>query len=535
MKKTSLPLTLVVAAAAFFLVSCDCGCKGSKNSSSTKQEISINIAVEPSSLDPRKARSLGDLNLARNLMEGLMRVNKSGITSPALAEKYQVSEDMKTYTFKLRESKWSNGEPLTAHDFVYSWKKTLAPDFLSDYAFMLYSIKNAKSVKQGVLPATMLGVEAQDDYTLVVQLEYPVPFFLELVTSPAFFPVNKTVDMTDPTWTHSPETYVSNGPFQLLEWKHHDQIIATRNPYYWDADVVKLDRISMVMVDADTAMKMFEVDELQWQGSPFSSISVDAIETLSEKKLIHEDPMLGTYWISTNTSLFPFHNDQLRKALAVAIDRQELVDHVVLGGHVPATGIVPASMGLQTTPYFEDGNGSEAYNLLQIALEEENLTLEKLPEMTLTYASDNRNHRIAQAIQDQWKQALGIKIKLEPLEQKVYFSRISKGDYQLACGSWIADFRDPINFLEVFKTKHVGTNGTGWESLDYQKALNDSYFSSTENERRKNLRQSEEILMDEMPVIPIFHYSMLHVENDSLHDVVLTENGQIDFKWAYVK
>ena len=535
MKKSSFTLSIFLTYIAATLTSCGCGSSCGKSGHASKQEIKINIAGEPSTLDPRKTRSLRDMNLARNLMEGLMRVNKTGVTSPALAEKYQVSEDMKTYTFMLRESKWSNGDPLTAHDFEYAWKKLLAPDFLSDYAFMLYSIKNAKAIKQGILPATMLGVEAKDDYTLVVNLEYPVPFFLELVTTPTFFPINKSVDIENPGWCRSPNTYVSNGPFQLLEWKHHDQIIATKNPNYWDAEAVQLERIAMVMVEPETGMRMFENHELDWEGSPFSSIPTDNIESLAAQNQIYSDPMLGTYWIRTNTSLYPFHNENFRKALAVSIDRQQLVDHVVLGSQTPATGIVPASMGLQNTPYFEDGNCDQAMSMLKVALEEESLTIEKMPEITLTYVSDNRAHRMAQAIQDQWKQSLGICVKLEPLESKVYFSRISKGDYQLACGSWIADFRDPINFLEVFKTKHVGTNNTNWESMDYQKAIANSYAATTESERKESLRQSEEIIMDEMPVIPVFHYTMLHVKNDTLCDVVLTEGGQIDFKWARVK
>ncbi len=535
MKKTSYILSATLAYAMVTLLSCDSCCKDKKNRQASKQEIRINIVSEPSTLDPRKTRSLNDMNLARNLMEGLMRVNKSGVTSPALAEKYQVSEDMKTYTFKLRESKWSNGTPLTAHDFVYSWKKLLAPDFLSDYAFMLYSIKNATSVKQGLLPPTMLGIEAKDDYTLVVQLEYPVPFFLELVTSPAFFPVSKLTDLADPNWARSPESFISNGPFQILDWRHNDEIVVTKNPYYWDSEMVQLDRISMVMVDPETGLKMFETGEIDWEGSPFSTLPADSIEALKAKSLIQSDPMLGTYWIRTNTSLYPFHNENLRKALAMAIDRKQIIDHVALGGQTPATGIVPVSMGLQSVPYFEDGNQAQAMSMLQVALEEESISADKIPEMTLTYVSDTRSHRIAQAIQDQWKQALGIKVKLEPLEAKIYFSRISKGDFQLACGSWIADFRDPINFLEVFKTKNVGTNNTNWESLDYQKAISASYSSTNENDRLENLKQGEAILMDEMPVIPIFHYTMIHVKNDTLCDVVLTEGGQIDFKWAYVK
>ena len=535
MKKTRKTLSAVFILASTAMISCSTPSNHKQQKMTSKQEISLNIVSEPATLDPRRVRALNDTNLTKCLMEGLMRINKLGVTSPAIAEKYQVSEDMKTYTFKLRESKWSNGDPLTAHDFVYAWKKTLSPNFPSDYAFMLFPMKNAKSIKEGLLPSTMLGVEAKDDYTLKIELEFPVPFFLELVTAPAFFPVNKLVDLADPNWSRSPETYVSNGPFRLSDWRHHDQIKLSKNHLYWDQETVKLDSISMVMVDAETGMRMFEAGELAWDGSPFSSLPPDSLETLQAKNKIHSHPMLGTFWIRTNTSLFPFHNEGVRKALALAIDRKQIVEHVTMGGQIPATGIVPASMGLQNTPYFEDGNTSEAIHILNVSLEKEHLSIEKLPEFTLSYTTDIRSHRVAQAIQDQWIKALGIQVKLEPLEPKVYFSRLAKGDFQLACGSWIADFRDPINFLEVFKTKSVGTNNTNWESLDYQKAISDSYFAVSDSARRETLRQGEEILMNEMPVIPVFHYSMLHVKNDTLCDVVLTDGGHIDFKWAYVQ
>jgi oligopeptide transport system substrate-binding protein len=284
------------------------------------------------------------------------------------------------------------------------------------------------------------------------------------------------------------------------------------------------------MVDAETGLKMFTSGEIDWEGSPFSVIPLDALASLQEKKMIETHPLLGTYWIRVNTEIAPFHTEELRKSLALAINREEIVTHIVEG--VPATGIVPASFGLQDSPYFCDGSEEEAASFFNAALQKEKLTIEKLPEITLTYIADTKNHRIAQIIQDQWYKVLQISINLEPLERKVYFDRVSKGDFQLACGSWVADFRDPINFLEVFKSKNIGTNNTHWESLDYQKALEASYSLLAPSERKEALKKTEEILMAEMPVIPIFHYTMLNVKQNRLKDVVLTDAGHIDFKWA---
>lgn len=519
---------------SILFVGCQCQAPGSGKKDSSKQKISINIELEPQTLDPRKARTLIDINLVQTFMDGLMRVGKNGTTTLAVAEKYSVSSDMKTYIFNLRDTKWSNGDPVKAQDFVYAWKKAISQDFLSDYAFLLYVLKNGKAIKQGLLPSSMLGISAKDDYTLVVNLEYPAPYFLELLTLPIFFPVNQAVDQETPTWYRQANTFVGNGPFKMFDWRHNDSIIAVKNETYWDEEAVNLKTIQMVMVNAETGLKMFQSKELDWTGSPYSSIPTDAIPSLKNQNLIKTDPFLGTYWIRTNTAVGPLRNETLRKALALAINRNEIVTHVT-NSYEPATGIVPTSMGLQNIPYFTDGNEDEARDFLQQAIEKENIALADFPELTLTYSSDTKNHRIAQAVQDQWKKTLGITVKLEAVEGNTCLDRVSKGDYQLAVGSWIADFRDPINFLEVFKNKLASTNNTSWESLNYQKALEETYLAKNDQDRMDGLKKSEMIIMDEMPVIPIFHYTMLHVTNNHLKDVILTEAGHIDFKWAYVE
>lgn len=508
--------------------------KSSRRSAKTAQSIAINIVSEPQTLDPRRVRSLNCINLVRMLNEGLTRLGKQGVTELALADKFAISDDMKTYTFKIKESYWSNGDKVTADDFLYAWKKSLSPEFPSDNAFLLFPVKNAKKVKTGELPSSFLGLSTPSEDTLIVELEHPVPYFLELLSLPIYFPVNQKHEKSCPNWNYEAETFICNGPFKLERWNHTSELLAVKNDHYWDAKNVKLDSIKMCMVDVDTGFKMFEGKELHWDGSPFSTIPVDAISHLAKNGRVESDPLLGTYWIRTNVDAFPCQSDNLRKALARAIDRGSIVEHVTQGYQTPATGIVPVSMGLQDTPYFQDADAAEAANLLKAALADSDMRLEDFPTLTLTYVADSRNHRIAQAVQDQWQKNLGLHVKLEPLESKVYFDRISKKDYQLACGSWIADFNDPINFLEIFKSKTIGTNNTNWESPDYTKALEASYLSANSEERRKHLQESEKMLMDAMPVIPIYHYTMLHMKSHDLKDVVLSDSGHIDFKWAYL-
>jgi oligopeptide transport system substrate-binding protein len=517
----------------FVFIGCSTSDKGAPRKPS-KQKISINIENEPKTLDPRKVRSLNDINLSKTFMEGLFRINQNGDLCFGIAEKYEVSEDKKKYTFYLKDTKWSNGDPLRASDFVYAWKKTISKDFPSDYAFLLYTIKNAKSIKGGFLPTNMLGVFAKDDYKLEITLEKPIPYFLNLLTLPIFFPVNEKVDLTKPDWALNPKNFVGNGPFLPSAWTLGDSIVAKKNEAYWDNKAVKLMQIEMYMVSAETAIKMYEAKQLDWAGSPFSQIPQDVLLSEDSSLGIKKSPFLGTYLIRANVFQKALQSMNLRKALALAINRNEIVNHITKA-YEPATGLVPKIMKLQENPYFEDGNKEEARKFLRKAMDEEKITKKAISEIKLTYSYDTKNHRIAQAIQDQWKKNLNLDIQIESLEPSICLDKISKGDFHLAIGSWIADFSDPINFLEVFKSKTVGTNNTGWESLNYQKALESTYLTTETKERYEILKKSEEILMHEMPIIPIFHYTMLHVNNERLKNVVLTESGHIDFKWAYVE
>jgi oligopeptide transport system substrate-binding protein len=522
----------------FFLLFCcsisSCGKNNSTSFNKSSQEITINIVSDPATLDQRKARLLSDYNIIRTFNEGLFRVNKEGVSSPAICENYKISQDQKTYTFTLKETLWSNGDPLTAHDFIYTWRSSLAKDFLSPNASLLFPLKNAKSIKSGLLPASMLGVSAENDYTLVVELETPTPFFLELLAMPIYFPVNKTVIEEYENWATDPSYYVCNGPFKLNSWSHKNQIIAVKNDLYWDTNQVKLKKIKMVMVDQDTDFSMFQNKELDWSGSPYSDIPFDAIANFEDNTILKKDPFLATCLIRINTNVFPLQDKNFRKSLACSINRKEIVEDAMSGSAQIATGIVPFSMGLEDSPNFIDNDEISAKKNLEDACKRLSIADKTLPVLTLTYVGSPSSNKVVAVLQDQWRKALNITVELDPVERKVYIDRISKGDYELAYGNWFADFKDPISFLEVFKTKHVGTNNTGWESLDYIKAIDASYNCASIEERNLALKESEKIIMDEMPVIPIYHHSMIHLQDQKLKDVILTSTGNIDFKCAYI-
>ncbi len=514
-----------------FLLSLVFGCS-SATSPQKKNVARINLHEEPNSLDPRKARSLNSLNVVRALFEGLTRIGPNEKAELALAERVRFSDDFKRCTVYLRNAQWSNHAPVTAHDFVYTWKKLLDPQFLSDMASYLYVIKNARAVKEGKLSVDELGVKALDQKTLELEMEYPTPYLLELLTLPPFFAVNAQIDQSNPHWAENPSSFVSNGPFVLDAWKHEDHILVAKNASYWDAQAVQLDTVELVMVPEETELKMFEQKELDWAGSPLSIISLEAIQALKKKGTLKAKEMLGTAFIRVNTECPPLHHPAIRKALSFSIHRREIVDHVLQGNQLPATGLVPPCFRLQHHAYFSDGADQEARHLFTEGLTALKLPRESFPELKLTYAANERNHLIAQAVQQQWRKALDVEIKLEAVESKIFFERISRQDFQLAIGSWIADFNDPINFLDVFRYKTGRLNNTHWENAQYAELLQ---LSETEGDAVKRfdlLARSEKILIEEMPILPIFHFAMLYVQQPHLKDVVLSSLGSIDLKWA---
>jgi oligopeptide transport system substrate-binding protein len=493
----------------------------------------MNIKDEPQTLDPRRVKDLSGITVTKMLFEGLVRLNQEGKIERALADRIDISSDQLTYTFFLREAFWTNGEPVTAFDFEYAWKMCLHPDFPSDTAFQMYGISRAKAVKEGVVPLEEVGIRAIDSQTLRVNLERPIPYFLSLLASPPFFPVHERLDRQNSQWACDAAHFVGNGPFTLRAWKHQNHLVVEKNETYWDAQSVKLEGIELAMVHEETELMLFEKKELDWIGSPLSTIPLEAIGGLKKNSALKAKEMLGTYFLRTNTKKPPFDNVKIRKAFALAVNRRAIVEHVLNGDQLVATGLVPAIFGLQTSPYFQDGDLAQAHRLFQEGLCEMGISREDLPQITFLYRARERNHLIAQAIQQQWFEALGIRVQLESLEGKVYFDRVSKSDYHLAASDWIADFEDPINFLDVFKYQFGGSNHTYWESQKYVHLLDQASEACDPLKRLDFLSRAEKTLMEEMPIMPIFHYQMLYANHPQICNVVLSHLGQLDFKWAY--
>jgi oligopeptide transport system substrate-binding protein len=508
----------------FFLTSLTgCFLSPKEKKETQKQVLRINIGDEPQILDPRRARSLNDIALLRHLFEGLTRKNPQNKIELALAKDVQISDDGRSYRFTLIKSYWSNEDLLTAYDFAYAWHKVLDPKFPSDMAHQMYLIKNAQAVKEGKLPSSELGVRVLSDTELEVELEHPAPYFLELLSFPLFFPVHRQLDTQNPNWCWQDTTYISNGPFILAKWDHRSLVRLHKNPLYWDSSSVFLSEVLAYMLSEEAELRLFEKGDIDWAGSPLSTLPIDSLNHLKGADYFMDKEFLGTYLVRIQTQKPPFNNVLVRRGFALAINRNEITSHITQGNQVAATGLVPIGLGLQDNPYFLDADLEKAKSLLQ----------QDFPKVRLLYRADEKNHVLAQALQQQWAKALGVEVELEAVESKIYFDRISKGDYQLATGSWIADFEDPINFLEIFKYKTGGSNNTGWEDAHYIQLLNSANKTADNKQRRVLLKQAEQILIDHMPIIPIFYYRMLYL-NRNIDQVALSSTGGIDFKWAKV-
>lgn len=504
-------------------------------SSKHPDALRLNVGGDPHTLDPRKARDLQSMTITKMFFEGLTRINQDEKAELAMAEKVDVSEDGKVYTFHLRNGAWTNGAKVTAYDFVYAWSKVLDPHFPSDQAFQMYNIKNGKACKDGKASFEEVGIKALNEKTLQVELEHPIPYFLELTALPVYFPVSQKVDEKNPHWEADSQTLIGNGPFKMKEWIHNDHLCAVKNPSYWDAAQVQLKEIDLVMVNEEAELKMFEKGELDWAGSPLSTIPVGALKELKKHGELQVKPFLATYFFRTNVEAAPFQHPLMRQAFALAIKRSDIVEHVTQGNQLPATGLIPPALKIKGSAYFVDGDEIGAKETFEEALKAEGLTQEALPQISLMYIAGERNHLIAQTVQDQWKKSLGVEVQLHAVERKVFYDRISKRNFQLAVGSWTADFSDSMNFLEIFKYKSGGSNNTGWENLRYQELLNQALEVNNVAERQKIFSECESILMKEMPIIPLFHYTLIYLSKQNVKGVVLSHLGGLDFKWAYME
>lgn len=485
---------------------CLCSCTSSPPRSNC---LRISFNTRPNTLDPARAGDFVSSTVICMIYEGLTRCVPGGAVEPALAEDVLLSNDLTTYTFRLRKAEWSDGSPITAHDFEASWKQLLITPRLCTY--LLYPIKNAEKCAKGQICIDEVGIRAVDDFTLQVTLERPTPYFYSLTAFPTFLP------------THRSGLTVCSGPFLIEKNGNASEIKLAKNPSYWNADGISLNEIHISIIpDEMTALQMFERGDLDWIGGPLSPLPPDAVEKMKDQ--ISFVSSAATTLCTFNTERFPFNNAHLRKAFSYAINRSEIVEHVTQNDHIPAESILPPCFALQSHKL---SNEQAAKEHLQKALFELQIAPESLEQLVLYYKPGQVEKRLAQTLQKQWKETLGIKVQLIQLDFKSHAHRLQTRDYQISLATWIAQFDDPVSILERFKSRSNLKNYPGWEDARYAQVLEEAYIAE---DREDFLMQAESILADQMPLTPIYHWSSPILCSPRIQSIGSTPCGGILFE-----
>lgn len=527
---TALSLSALLAA---------CGGDETKSTSTGdgEKELDLLITSEPPSLHPQLASDTTSGAILENTFEGLTTLVE-GEPVLAAAEDYKVSDDLLTYTFTLRDAQWSNGEKVTAEDFEYAWKWALNPENASEYSTILYPIKGAEEYNNGKGTAEDVAIKAIDEKTLEVTLNAPTPYFLELTAFKTFYPIHKATAEADPKWYTEADTYVSNGAYNLSTWNHSGDIVLEKSDTYWDTENVDIDTVNIAMVESETTqMTMFDAGEIDFLGAPYGTISLDAIDRLKSEDKLNVSDMSSIYWYKFNTEDPVMQNENIRKALALAIDREGLISNVVKGEQEPALGIVPNSVeGFgDDEGYFKDADFEEAKKYLEAGLKELGLANPADLEVKVSYNTSEAHSAIAQFIQQGWSSNLGITVKLDNSEWQVYLDKIGNGDYQIGRLGWGADYNDAYTFLEMYNSAENGNNQTGWSNDEYTALLNESITETDPDKRTEKLLEAEAVIMEEMPVAPIYYNTNLNVVSDEVENMVPDALGNINLKYVKMK
>ncbi|MFW5966990.1 MAG: peptide ABC transporter substrate-binding protein [Persicimonas sp.] len=425
------------------------------------------------------------------------------LVRPGVAESFEVSDDGETYTFNLRDdARWSNGDPVTADDFVFAWKRVLTPDFSANYAPLFFVIEGARDYKEGKTDQwDAVGIHAEDSRTLVVNLAERTPWFPELVSFFPFFPVPRDVVEEDgDDWAH-PNTMVTNGAYSLSDYKARRHLALEANPHYWDRSNVGIDRVVLrIFSDRRETVHAFKSGEVDWVDNVRPN-AVDEVDAYSY-------PLLGTYYFNVNmrdrAGAAPLRDARVRRALSLALDREELLADATDTAFEPAHSMVPPYLLGYEPPSDVRYDPDKARRLLaEAGFDPEKKSL----RLTLLYNTDPMHKRIAERAQAMWRDELGVRVELEDEEWVQYLERLEQGDFQIARQGWIGDYHSPRTFLDLWSTENRDNN-SGWSNRRYDALVEEARRTADPDERAARYREAEEILLEEAVAIPVYHYSL---------------------------
>jgi oligopeptide transport system substrate-binding protein len=502
--------------------------------------VNLNLGTEPPTLDPALATDTTSVDVIENLFLGLTDYDDETMeVIPELATSWEVSEDGLVWAFHLRKDvKWSDGTPVTAHDIEYAVKRTCDPATASDYAYVLYIIKGAKEVNSGdVKDLDYVGVKAIDDYTIQFALNQPAGYFPAIAGMWIARPVPKwTIEKYGIKWIE-PENIVTNGPYLLTKWAHEDEMILEKNPDYPEADKVQIEKVHYVMiVEASTAMAMYEEGELDSTDRvPLEDIDrVKADPVLSKELFIV--PRLCTYYYGFNNTKPPMDNPLVRKAFSAAIDRQSLIDYITKGNQTPATTFTCPGIFGHVLPEEGVGIGYDPEAAKKYLADAGYPEGKGLPEVTLMFNTSESHRKIAQAIQQMWKETLGVEVNLTNQEWKVYLKTITEDAPQIYRLGWCADYPDANNWvLEVFHST-LSSNRIKWHNAEFDRVVEEAARESDPAKRLELYKRAEQILCEEEAAMaPIYFYTRIEMTKPYLKRTFAPMGGEHIKDWRITK
>lgn len=580
MNKRFKGLVALLILTAVFLTAC--GGSKSANTAVEGTVLVVNNGSEPGTLDPALSQGTHESYLLNHLFTGLLRYDKEGNLAPGMAKDMPtVSEDGLTYTFTLKDDvKWSNGDPVTAKDFEFSWLRVLDPETASLYAFQLYYVKGGEAYNTVERPGVYyvkdadgndtkevdhevvitdadkegldlkgksedeiadavyakwleakraeVGVKAIDDKTLEVTLEKPTPYFTDLTAFYTLYPVNQKVVEENPDWAKDASTFVSNGAFKLINWEHNSKVETAKNENWFDAAEVKLGGITWeILEDNNTAYQNFDTKK-------YGVLTDPPTEVLAQK-ISENDPVVvigkqvGTYYYTLNMlpkdGKNPFANLKIRQAFSMALDRKSIVENITKGGQIPAEGMVPFGLIDENNKEWRDFNGNlikedvaEAKKLLEEGMQESGITIEDINKQVLLYNTSESHKKIAQAVQQMWNQNLGVTVGLENADFNVKLSRENAHDFDLSRGGWVGDYYDPMTMLDLFVTGGE-QNYPSYSNPEFDALIKEAKNTGDQAVRMENMRKAEKILMEDMPIIPVYFYTQPYFVQENVKGV----------------
>lgn len=508
--------------------------------STGEKELKVQIGPNPETIDPALNSAVDGGNMLLHAFECLLIVDQDGVLQPGQAESWETSEDGLTWTFHLRDGlKWSDGTDLTANDFVYSWKRVCDPMVAAPYAeTVLGMVKGYSEAIEGNLDA--LAVSAPDDKTLVVELTAPCSYFGSLAAFATLSPVQQaTIETNGDAWATAPETYVSNGPFYMTEWEVGSHITFSKNPYYRDADAIKLDKLTFQLIeDANAAYSAYQNGSVLF----IKDVPTEEIPSLSGNPEFFVDPIIGTYYVNLNNDKECFQDARVRRALSLAIDRNYVAGTLMQGTYSPASNFMgPGWIDTDGTEFMANANGGKPYidndNFEANLAEAKELMKEAGYENgegfpAITYSTNNSGYHkvVAEYLQQAWAE-LGIQLDVKTVEWASFTPMRRNGEYDVARNGWVGDYSDPSNMLDLLYSTN-GNNDGKFNNADYDAAMDLSRTTLDPAERSKALHTAEDILMEEAGCIPIAYYNDFWLQSPKITGAWHSAYGYWYFMYA---